>query len=804
MKRLLHKPAFFLAVCTITLIVIYFRKFLFHGLLPIPLDIIGGIYYPWRDYNWGYAVAVPVKNPLPSDIVSFIYPFRILAIDMLKGGNWPLWNPYILSGTPLLANFQTAIFYPTTLLYFIFHSPIAWSISILLQPLFSLIFMFLFLYNIFKKYIPAFFGAAVFSFNAFATVWLAYNTHGHTAYWLPLELFIIDKFIETRKLFLIFLLVISFALQLFSGYPQIMLYSLGIVLVWVIYRFNTIPKKVRKFTYILLFLSLIGGLLLSAIQLFPAAEFLNRSNRFVDTTILAANGGFLPIKQLITLLIPDFFGNPVTINYWGAGFYDNFAGYAGITTVVLSIFSVFSKYKKLTTLLLLLFVVSILLSIRSPLSLVLANFNILGFKAAVPSRALFVTAFSLAMLGAIGLDWLIEEKDKKIPLQKVLRPTFYIGAIIAGVLLPIILTMLLLKMNCLHIFAVCDTTYTHFFITLKNSLLPLLLFGGTALTLVAFYYLLKWRQAITVIFILLLVADLFRFGNKYLTFAPQTLLYPQTSVITFVKEHASLTRVSGGDSIPMNFWEPYGLYAASGYDAQYGLRYAQFQSILRGGDGELALGRYGEVIDYHKQLFDLLGIKYIFAQKYTPEKEIRPYGEIQDKFKIPKFKQIFDDKSVAVLENTQSFDRAFLVDRYVVAENNREIAKLMQDETINLHKVIVLEQQPKLQYTDASGSASIMQYEPNKVAIQTQTTGNMLLFLSDTHEPNWHVTIDGQNTNLLRADFAFRAVEVPQGAHTIIFSYLPQSFVIGGFVSVLSAIVIIGCLLMVLLKKRQA
>ena len=91
------------------------------GLVPFPGDFVVGIYYPWLDYKWGFEVGVPVKNPILADIPSFIFPMQTFAVEQLKQGFWPLWNPFILGGTPLLANFQSAPFSPTAIFYFIFN-----------------------------------------------------------------------------------------------------------------------------------------------------------------------------------------------------------------------------------------------------------------------------------------------------------------------------------------------------------------------------------------------------------------------------------------------------------------------------------------------------------------------------------------------------------------------------------------------------------------------------------------------------------------------------------------------------------
>lgn len=53
-----------------------------------------------------------------SDAIRQIYPWKELAVSMIKEGQLPLWNPYAFSGTPLLANIQTAVFYPLNILFF--------------------------------------------------------------------------------------------------------------------------------------------------------------------------------------------------------------------------------------------------------------------------------------------------------------------------------------------------------------------------------------------------------------------------------------------------------------------------------------------------------------------------------------------------------------------------------------------------------------------------------------------------------------------------------------------------------------
>src|SRR3990170_7845286 len=88
-------------------ILFFFQPFLMQGKLPIPADTIVGLYHPYRDlYASEYPNGIPFKNFLITDPVRQIYPWKKLSIDIIRGLNLPLWNPYAASGMPLLSNFQ--------------------------------------------------------------------------------------------------------------------------------------------------------------------------------------------------------------------------------------------------------------------------------------------------------------------------------------------------------------------------------------------------------------------------------------------------------------------------------------------------------------------------------------------------------------------------------------------------------------------------------------------------------------------------------------------------------------------------
>jgi len=60
---------------------------------------------------------------------------------------------------------------------------------------------------------------------------------------------------------------------------------------------------------------------------------------------------------------------------------------------------------------------------------------------------------------------------------------------------------------------------------------------------------------------------------------------------------------------------------------------------------------------------------------------------------------------------------------------------------------------------------------------------------SVTRWPGWKLTIDGKSAPLIRYNHAFLAFRVPAGRHTAVLRYLPDSFLAGSVISMLTMVV---------------
>ena len=768
-------------------VLIFFWPFFIKGLVPLPADIITGMYFPWLDYKWGYPVGVPVKNPLLSDVVSQIYPYKIYALQALKAGVIPLWNPLMFGGFPHLANIQVGLFNPTNLLYLILPPLTAWGWQTVFQPFLAAFFAYLFFRSLNLSKIAAVLGGLIFAFSGFLIIWLEWNVHGYVIALLPALLYLTQEYFRSGKTRFGIWLSLALAGQIFAGYPQIVVYSLLALGLFVLTQFKLWQKRT-----LLWFFWLGLGAALASCQLIPTVElFLNSQRR---GEVLTVNQSFLPWVHLIAFLAPDFFGHPVTGNFWGAGDYTHSALYSGLVTLILACL-ILRRVKKTkeTFFLVALLTLALLLVLPIPLAAWWQRLNFFGQGAMAATRALFLINFSLAGLAAYSFDFLRKGKMSLKDWRWGWLPVFALIIIFGKTFFSVYQRGLPLG---------AGVTLINWRVGMRNLILP----GAVAFFtsgLLAFAILgrpLVRKAALGLLFILAVV-ELFRFGWKYTPFTPSNLVFPETPAIEFLKRQPGIFRVEGGDVVPMNMLVAYGLSSFSAYDPMYPRRQAQFLAIIEGGTPNHPKPRYGQISRYDSPLFDLSNICYVLAVKRDNLERATPQGNSMNwQFKLPKFEAVFEDGSVKVLKNNYCLPRAFLVRHYVVEKAEERIAERLQEESFNPQKTVVLEKELGVTLVgeiEAGETVKQTAVESNKQEFLVTVKKPALLFVSENDYPGWEAEIDGRKTEIFRTDFAFRSVLIPEGEHKVGFSYRPISFRLGALVSGAS------CLFLILIGLRR-
>jgi len=758
----------------------FFYNFFLSGLLPFPGNLLLSEYNPWKytsffGYNPG---SIPNKAQY-FDTILQLYPWRTLAVDLMMIGRLPLWNPYNFSGSPLLANLQSSPFYPMNIMYLFLSYELAWSFLVILQPLMATIFMYLYIRTLRVTMLPSVFSAISYGFSLYMTVFLEYNTLGHIVSLLPLTLYAFERYNATLgKRYLMFL-SLSIAISFFAGHLQLGVTSFGFVLMYILVRLKSKNMfSMRKISFFIFFMFI--GLLLSAIQLIPAFELISLSARVSQDYQYLTEKLLMQPAQLIMIFIPDIFGNPVTRNFLPHETYPTKAAYIGILPLLFAFFSL-SLFRKKCMIRFFAVIAAILLIVltRNPLSEIFYLLDLPLISSSSPTNMWYVFGFCLSVLGGFGLQHVMD--SKKIPFKIFL----------------VFLTLFI----CSFIFSFFSLRE---FIQIKQVIIPVGIFlFGLVVLFVIHVNKLKYSFFV-VLFVILTVFDLFYLFQKFNPFSQKASLYPPVSVASWLSTQALYNRVLGiGNAyIAPNLHTELRLYSPEGYDPLYPKLYGEFLHSYQ--DGQLLteftnqtrsnalLGDIfgdGSLVENERRLkiIDFLGVKYILDRVEN--------GNTEKTFPSDRFSIVYEEDGWKIYENKYALPRGFLVQQASIVESKDDFGKIFYSDTFDPKASVILEKHIALpNVATPSGEVILFRLEEDRIHYQTSSENDSVFVLSDTYYPGWKAFIDGEETDILRANHAFRGVYVPKGIHDVTFFYYPNSFLFGMYVSLISSIVFIGSL----------
>jgi hypothetical protein len=281
------------------------------------------------------------------------YPWRSLVTEALRAGHLPLWTDLLGNGAPLLANHQSAIFYPFNLIYLVMPVEHAMGYSVVLHVILAGLFAYAWGRTIRLSRFGAMVIGLTFMLSAFFVSRTQFITIINGAAWLPLLFLLAERMVYRRTLLDAVWLGLAMALQFLAGHAQLWFYTLWIVAAYVLARAYSMRREQRCDSaadiaqgprygriLVLLFGAFILSLGLSAVQLLPTAELALHSQRADGLDLEEAmTYSFWPWR-LLTLAIPNLFGSPATGDYWGYATYWEDAGYIGLLPLLLALIAV--------------------------------------------------------------------------------------------------------------------------------------------------------------------------------------------------------------------------------------------------------------------------------------------------------------------------------------------------------------------------------------------------------------------------------------------------------------------------------
>lgn len=560
---------------------------------------------------------------VPGDGLTQNLGVRVLIGQMLRAGHLPLWNPYMLAGTPLLASIYPGALYPPNWLFALFAPTTAMNIVVITTYHLTIIGTYLYARRIGVTRVGALIAGVAFTFGGYMMAHMGHTSRIAAAAWMPWILLAIENLYERLTWRWVAFGSMFIALQLFAGEPQMNFYTALVCGAYVL--FSLIPRKERerrwKFLFGVVAMSVCGALL-SAIQLLPERELLKMGERAAISYEYFSGYSFPPI-QVLTFVFPFFFGGArlpgFNVEYWGQWTIDETCGYFGLLALLLALIALFGSRRHSlawfwggATL------VSLALSFGGYLPFGLNHvlhatpvYNL--FRAS--GRHMYEFTFSLAVLAGLGASY-IAQYDRKETARALRRASILFVAIVA-------VTIIIYRFFGAYL-AVAEAPRPAGADSLMNpeALAPI---GFTLLSLAALWVFARWRNAFAgALMVAVVFADLaffalaFNYGWKdYTTGVSPRLQDPPA--VRFIKSRepdlntfrivSHALRPFGDSYDKINFPNVSlvrGLQTVNGYDALRLIRQSEVSGDM-GWDGVIT---DTTVFGAAHQGFNLLNVKY--------------------------------------------------------------------------------------------------------------------------------------------------------------------------------------------------
>lgn len=747
------------------------------------------------------------KLPFFRDLGPYFYPIRFSLAQSFIAGELPLWDRHMAMGFPLLADFQSAPFYPPHLLFFslsffnaikglfLFHYLVAASGSYALSRQWG--------YPVYLSLISA----VLFTFGGIIISLTNVLNHFQTAVWLPWVILAGERVVRTLsgKDFLIFTAVAL--IQFLAGSPEFYAMTLGLLLIdlaaMAINRGGV--SCFRPFLLIIAANVLVVGL--SMIQLLPTLELFLQSRRPSNVSYQEATSWSLRPLSLINFFFLDkefdaslfagvrlFFGRDLPF------FISLYIGQICLFGLC-SWFYYTPRRDKLVLSALIFLGLAIALGKYTPIySYLLAYVPFFGLFR-FPEKFVFIVYPLLISIALKGLHTFVNRNDgtHRKPILTLCSILTFLSLIYLFCRFWPDYFFASLHWSGLIEPALMLNIFPSFLFSLERQILLL-----GAMFLLLFFY--KQAKLSTPVFRLLIVGlvvvDLtsahrpYQFlvepelvtdkpkivsnpgSERYRLFSSLPNLHP--SVFTFRERPFLEVTESIWSSLVPNVGIFYGVDYMQEIDALGRAPYDFFLQTAKNLPPE--------------RLYPLLGalnVKYISS--FSP----LPKGEIE-------LVRHFPEYPLWLYRVEQPVPRVYVVP---VTEQQTDPVKTLErlaSKDFDRFANVILDQPMSLpNQAGFQAEADIKEYENHVVNIQASLNQPGMLVLADSFYPGWNAYVNGRQAKVYRANLFFRAVQLSSGTHTVEFRYEPRSLAIGLGISSITLVAILVIAIFVNLRRRS-
>lgn len=710
------------------------------------------------------------------------FPWRQFAFEELRLGRLPSWNPYSGGGTPLIANYQSAILYPPNWLHFMFPNGQAMSLIALVHIVWAAAGVWLFTQTLGFTRMGSSVSMLSFSLSTYLVGQIPSFALANTIAWLPWLFWATTSVIATRQLRFAGLLGIFAGFQLLAGHLQASWYSyigIGLYTLWyIIFVLRPFGRGEQLSAFFLVGLGMVLGAGIASTQLILTLELLFQSHRAggVDFETLTAES-FAP-WEFLKVLAPKIFGVP------GSGTYnlqpkgDSYfivTPYIGVLPLICVYFAIRGWIKKRG----LLARLEIFQSVPFWLSLTILGailamgsytfiYPVLydyvptfdGFRG--PERWLVLSVFSLCMLAGIGIHDLQLNPQSRQRFRGVI--TFLVGLLTVAVL-----TMLLTDV---------EQQVVQPLVVAIISLIILLIVAINLLTRPPINpaNLLRWQ----ILLLIFIVIDLSWAASGLIPTVPRS----------FYERDLSVSRTQG-----RLFW--YEDYLEQVRNQRYFDLTDYRRAEDRWADIRTSLLPNLNVVDRVPVFNNFDALQPAVHRRYVEliEENDRNLDNILTGAGIG---EVYGPRRP---DDWQGDNRQFiapvapetvwLVRNVSFVETDVEVEDVLRSPGWNPAHTVVIQEDTELRvqaypfYHEAV--LEVIYERPNERRYRIQADGGGYLVMATTWYPGWTATIDGEAATIYRANLAFQAVEFPAGDVTVTLEYRPTGLEVG-FILTLASI----------------
>jgi uncharacterized membrane protein YfhO len=672
---------------------------------------------------------------------------------------------------------------------------IVWNWLIILHFVFSGITVYAFLRYLRASSIASFVGGVIFMLSGYLLSVHSLLPHLLAVPWFPLVVMYFLKYLEDKRSKYIVFTGIFLTMEFLAGAPEIVMLTFLVLCIISLSPGVFVTEKVKlPFRFKAITLVIIIFLLLSAIQLLPFYELKSWSIRHSGLSYQEATLWSFAWKDFLQFFLPDVFGYFRTLEkYWTNQSWLKTV-YLGIIPFILSVFFFLSKDRK-RWLFLVFIVLSFIFAMGKYTPFYSLLYHIPPFNSIrYPAKFLFLFFFAISITAALGFDRLkegVEQKDRKTKIA--IYSAFY-----SGFLFALLWGYLYLfdadVYRFLDIQGFKPEAYNDIQFNLHN-LKRFLLFSFMFCVMLLVYLRARQKKFIMVIIVFLLTADLFlaNYGFYYSVpwkwyiakkgFAEDLMKGKETERYLVsgrtIKELGSLQVEI---AVPLHHYAAlFGLYSTSGMEVMRVIYHDIFLQIMNNRPS----------ISDAKRFFDMSGVRHVITSYKVSDNDLKLVKSIE-----------IADKTAYLYEYTQYPGRFLLFSIVSFVKDDQTVIEKLQSDTFDGKRELILIGNKEAVYEnkDLRGHVKLVSYKANRFSLEYETSNDAFLYVSDTYYPGWRAYVDGKETNIYRANLAFRAIEVPKGKHTVVFKYVPMSFYIGLFLTLIG---IALCMILIMRDRKS-